>query len=370
MLDVMNIEMSAAVVFDIDTRLNQDIIVKAGPESVAAQQIRLLVGRCVTPHLQDESAVLLENQFDGGGDVFFGKEVRNLLAVPLITDRRIIGVLLGLNKDNGDFDSFDAKLIGSIANQTSVFLTNHRMYAELQDLLMGVLHSLTESIDAKDPYTCGHSRRVAEISRRLAEGCKFSPERVQNIYLAGLLHDVGKIGVPEAILCKEGQLTDEEYDLMKRHPGIGAKILGQIRNLEPIITGVLSHHERLDGRGYPTGLRGKDVPMEGRIIGLADSWDAMTSQRTYRNAMSLAEAAEEIKSCAGTQFDPMLVDIFMSWDTQVFMDELRASNIAPLSSISRPNPLGIANTERSADEKLLLSPLLRTTTPPPVAPEQ
>ncbi|HDY64634.1 MAG TPA: HD domain-containing protein, partial [Phycisphaerae bacterium] len=203
----------------------------------------------ITPNLQNETDVLLENRFDGGGEVFFGKEVRNLLAVPLISDRRIIGVLLGLNKHDGDFDSFDAKLIGSIANQSSVFLANHHMYAELQDLLMGVLQSLTESIDAKDPYTCGHSRRVAEISHRLAIGCKFSPEEVQNIYLAGLLHDVGKIGVPEVILCKEGRLTDEEYDIMKRHPGIGAKILGQIRNFEPIISGVLSHHERLDGGG-------------------------------------------------------------------------------------------------------------------------
>ncbi|MCK5557797.1 MAG: GAF domain-containing protein, partial [Candidatus Hydrogenedentes bacterium] len=205
LLDVMNLDMSAAVMLDAGTNLNYDSVIKAGLESVSPQQIRLLVATHITPNLRDENDVLLENRFDGGGDVFFGKEVRNILAVPLITDRRIIGVLLGLNKDDGDFDSFDAKLIGSIANQTSVFLTNHRMYAEVQDLLMGVLHSLTESIDAKDPYTCGHSRRVAEISRRLAEGCEFPPERVQNIYLAGLLHDVGKIGVPEAILCKEGQ---------------------------------------------------------------------------------------------------------------------------------------------------------------------
>ena len=364
LLDVMNLDMSAAVMLDAETKLNHDSVIKAGLESVSPQQIRLLVVTHITPNLQNETDVLLENRFDGGGEVFFGKEVRNLLAVPLISDRRIIGVLLGLNKHDGDFDSFDAKLIGSIANQSSVFLANHHMYAELQDLLMGVLQSLTESIDAKDPYTCGHSRRVAEISHRLAIGCKFSPEEVQNIYLAGLLHDVGKIGVPEVILCKEGRLTDEEYDIMKRHPGIGAKILGQIRNFEPIISGVLSHHERLDGGGYPNGLRDQDIPMEGKIIGLADSWDAMTSQRTYRGAMSLEEAVEEVKKCAGTQFDPMLVDIFLSWDPQTLTNELSALSAQPLYSSPPTKPSGIVGAEKPTGERLILSGLPHVTTPP------
>lgn len=188
---------------------------------------------------------------------------------------------------------------------------------------MGVLHSLTESIDAKDPYTHGHSQRVAAISRRLAEELGFSADHVRHVYLAGLLHDIGKIGVRESILCKDGRLTDEEYGHIKEHPSIAAKILRRIRHLDPIVTGVLSHHERLDGKGYPQGLSGEAVPLEGRIIGLADSWDAMTSHRTYRRAKPIEEAAEELRRCAGTQFDPKLVEIFLSWDLPAYMAELQ-----------------------------------------------
>jgi HD-GYP domain-containing protein (c-di-GMP phosphodiesterase class II) len=251
-------------------------------------------------------------------------------------DRQGIGILIGLNKQGADFDSCDAKLLGSIAGQGSVFLANHRMYAELQDLLMGVLHSMTESIDAKDPYTCGHSRRVAQISRRLAISQGLDGQRAQHIYLSGLLHDIGKIGVPEAILCKDGRLTDEEYDNIKRHPAIGARILRRIRHLEPIVAGVLTHHERLDGTGYPKGLSGVDIPLEGRIVGLADSWDAMTSHRTYRRALDLDRAICEIKRCSGTQFDATLAEKFLSWDLPAYMEELQTANASDLHLLDAP----------------------------------
>jgi len=164
---------------------------------------------------------------------------------------------------------------------------------------------------------------VAAISRRLAEECGFDAQRVHHIYLSGLLHDIGKIGVPEVILCKEGRLTDQEYESMKKHPSIGAKILERIHNLKPIISGVLTHHERPDGKGYPRGLKKKDIPVEGRILGLADSWDAMTSHRTYRQALSLEKAITELRKYSGTQFDPLLVEMLLSWDLEAYMEELR-----------------------------------------------
>jgi HD-GYP domain-containing protein (c-di-GMP phosphodiesterase class II) len=244
--------------------------------------------------------------------------------VPLVVEKKHVGMFLGLNKAGKDFDSFDVGLMNAVANQTSVFLENSRMYAQLRDLLMGVLHSLTDSIDAKDPYTCGHSRRVAKISRRLAQARGLPPERVQHIYLAGLLHDVGKIGVPEAVLLKEGRLTDEEYESIKQHPGIGAKILRRIPHLTPIVSGVLTHHERPDGTGYPDGLTHSQIPIEGLIIGLSDCWDAMTTHRTYRRALGLEEARSELRRCAGTQFDATLVEIFLSWDLESLTEELNA----------------------------------------------
>jgi putative nucleotidyltransferase with HDIG domain len=213
--------------------------------------------------------------------------------------------------------------MGAVGNQAAVFLTNNRLYADLQGLLMGVLHALTASIDAKDPYTCGHSQRVALISRRLAEECGFSPEKVQQIYLAGLLHDIGKIGVPETILRKKGRLTEEEYDVIKRHPLLGANILGGIRQLDDIVVGILSHHERPDGKGYPRGLKGDQVPMEGRILCLADCFDAMTSVRTYREALPLPAAIEEIRNNAGAQFDVGVVETFLSIDLKKFAEETK-----------------------------------------------
>jgi len=146
---------------------------------------------------------------------------------------------------------------------------------------------------------------------------------VERIYLCGLLHDIGKIGVPESTLCKEGRLTDDEYTRMKRHPDLGASILRGIRRLDDIVVGIRSHHERYDGRGYPDGLAGENIPIEGRILGLADSFDAMTSNRTYRRALPLERAVEEIRKNAGTQFDPALAEVFLSWDLEKVLEEAR-----------------------------------------------
>jgi putative two-component system response regulator len=153
--------------------------------------------------------------------------------------------------------------------------------------------------------------------------CGFDREQVENIYLAGLLHDIGKIGVPEAVLCKPGKLSTDEFTTMKRHPVIGANILSNIRQIQSVIPGVLYHHERIDGRGYPEGLAGDDLPLEGRIVGLADSFDAMTSSRTYRQAMPLEYVVAEVMRCSGTQFDPILVDHLLSLDLVAFLAELR-----------------------------------------------
>jgi len=210
----------------------------------------------------------------------------------------------------------------SIGSQSAVFLANSRLYGDLQDLLMGVLHALSATIDAKDPYTCGHSRRVALISRRLAEKIGFDAKHVHRIYLAGLLHDIGKIGISEAVLCKAGKLTDEEYDQMKNHPLLSAKILGGIRQLDDIIPGILSHHERLDGRGYPHGLTRDQLSMDSLIVGLADAFDAMTSDRVYRKALPMGVVREEIERNSGIQFEPSLVKEFLSWDVEELLVEL------------------------------------------------
>ncbi len=248
------------------------------------------------------------------------ERIRRFVCVPLERDRRPLGVLLAIDKtDTTEFNSVDLKLLNNVGNQCSIFLENAALYNDMQDLFMGVLHALTRSIDAKDAYTRGHSQRVAELSRALAQKIGLADEQCEREYLSGLLHDVGKIGVPEAVLTKPGRLSEDEFAAIKKHPEIGAQILGNIRQLQDIIPGVLYHHERWDGRGYPHGIAGESVPLMGRIIAVADSFDAMSSNRTYRPALPLETVLDEIKRCGGAQFDPALARLFVTLDFSAYV---------------------------------------------------
>jgi len=325
LLEVMNIEGAIGVVRARPPGVPRDILQVAGALDLNADQINLLVSSQIAPRLAASDRPILNNHFVAPEGSGLGSAVRQLVAVPLV-DNEPIGMLLGVNKHSGEFNSTDLKLLSSIANQAEVILANNRLYADLQDLLMGVLHALSETIDAKDPYTHGHSRRVAMLSRRLAERVGLPAGKVHEMYLAGLLHDIGKIGVPEQVLCKAGRLTAEEFEAIKKHPGLGAKILQGIRQLDGIVVGIVTHHERPDGGGYPRGLRGDEVPIEGRIVGLADVFDAMTSDRTYRRALDIDHVVAEIRRCCPMQFDRRLVDILLDMDIPALMKELRAED--------------------------------------------
>jgi HD-GYP domain-containing protein (c-di-GMP phosphodiesterase class II) len=238
--------------------------------------------------------------------------------VPLQRQEEVLGCLFGLDKTRGEFDSVDGKLLTSIANESAIYLENAMLFEDVRELMMGVLHSLTSAVDAKDTYTCGHSERVALLARRLAREAGLAEDVVERIYMAGILHDVGKIGVPEVVLHKTGKLTAEEFEQMKKHPQIGARILADIKQVQDLIPGVLHHHERYDGKGYPAGLSGENIPLMGRIICIADCFDAMTSNRTYRRALPLEVALVEVRRCAGTQFDPALAETFLRIDAEEF----------------------------------------------------
>lgn len=173
---------------------------------------------------------------------------------------------------------------------------------------------MTAAIDAKDRYTCGHSARVARLAAQLARRAGADESFAELIHITGLVHDVGKIGVPEAILRKTTRLTPEEFDQVKRHPRIGFDILKDIPALRNTLPGVLHHHERFDGQGYPDGLRGTEIPLLARMLALADTFDAMSSTRSYRPAVSRQQTLEEIARCAGTQFDPDLARLFLELD--------------------------------------------------------
>lgn len=235
---------------------------------------------------------------------------------PVLVGGLPVGILMSGQKDadKGLVSTFDSRLVEGAASQIGPILHINKLFEAQRRLFIGVVRALTSSIDAKDQYTRGHSERVAHLGALLATRLSWSQAQVERVHLTGLLHDVGKIGVPERVLGKPGRLTDEEFGEIKKHPETGHRILGGIPGLDDVLPGVLHHHERWDGRGYPHGLTGQDIPMVARILALADTFDAMSSSRAYREGMPRAKVLAEIRKCAGAQFDPDLAPIFVELD--------------------------------------------------------
>lgn len=182
---------------------------------------------------------------------------------------------------------------------------------DLRDLFYKTISSISSALDSKDPYTHGHSLRVTLYSLILANELKLDDKQLEEIETAGLLHDIGKIAIPQRILCKPGRLTQEEFNVMKAHPENSEKLISSIKGLQGISSWLKTHHERWDGNGYPDGLAGEEIPLTARVIALADTYDAMTSTRAYRKALEHPVAIEEVRRCSGTQFDPQLAEIFV-----------------------------------------------------------
>jgi len=237
-------------------------------------------------------------------------------AHPIGRDGRILGLLVAGDKEGPDASpsSVDMKLLAAASAHIAIHLENAGLFDDMNTMFLGMIEAITASIDAKDRYTCGHSRRVALLTRQLAEGLGLDAATVKRMHIAGLVHDVGKIGVPESVLCKTGKLTEAEYAQVQRHPEIGWGILKDIPNFDDILDGVRHHHERFDGGGYPSGLAGEDIPLPARLIALADAFDAMCSSRTYRRAMNRTDVLAEIERGSGLQFDPALVPCFLKLD--------------------------------------------------------
>jgi HD-GYP domain-containing protein (c-di-GMP phosphodiesterase class II) len=299
----------------------------------------------LTEEIHRGQEALLDSEVDSAFRYDWPASIRNIIAVPLCakgpqkarpTGRShnavtIMGYMVAVNRiEKPDFDSTDMKLFASVASGCAVFIENGRLFNDLKELFVGSLRALTNSIDAKDQYTRGHSERVAIISQWLAERVgerePLDHEQIHRIYLAGLLHDIGKIGVDENVLRKNGRLTSEERERIQRHPSIGAGILRGIKQMCDIVPGVLHHHERVDGRGYPEGLVGDEIPLTAKIVGLADSFDAMTSRRVYRDAMTVDQALDEIRKGLGTQFDARVGTIFLESDIYHLWDLIQGNS--------------------------------------------
>jgi len=237
---------------------------------------------------------------------------RSFISVPLKVEDRVIGVLNVNNKQSRQkFNEKDLRLLTILADQSAMALENIELYKHMQDTYLGTIQTLARAIDAKDPHTKGHSDRVTRYAVKIAKEMKVSESAIRNIEYAALIHDIGKIGIQERILAKKGTLSETEYEIVKMHPLIGESIITPVKFLNGIAPLILYHHEHFDGNGYLEGLRGEGIPLGARIISVADAFDAMTSDRPYRKALTSEQARKELEKDSGKRFDPQVVEAFL-----------------------------------------------------------
>lgn len=295
------------VVIDDEQQSTHQLIDGTVPFDSAGIQ-RLLL--CLNTHIG--SRTIFRNEL---ASTLFGEEfpgLESLVAAAIGERGRRCGWIISCNLRYGHYGPVEANVLNTVAQLLSTHLQNQRLFNEHDELLIDFVRSLVSTLDAKDPYTRGHSERVALIARRLSDELGLSADEQNDIYLSSLLHDIGKVGVDDRILRKPDQLTPEEFEQVQRHPDIGYQILKPLKRLQQILPGVRSHHEAVNGRGYPQGLKGDEIPLMARILAVADSYDAMSSDRPYRRGMPLDRVEEIFRRGAGEQWDRRVVEAYFA----------------------------------------------------------
>jgi putative nucleotidyltransferase with HDIG domain len=259
-------------------------------------------------------------------------EIQQAVIVPLTEGDNLFGWLASFNREERtEFGTSEASLLSSVAAILGVHASNLALYRQQAEFIAGVVRALTSAIDAKDPYTCGHSDRVARIAVRLADQLGCNSKELETLYLSGLLHDIGKIGIDDQVLRKPGKLTVAEYEHIKVHAEIGYRILKDLKQLDQVLPAVRHHHEAWNGTGYPRGLAGEDIPLYARIVAVADACDAMSSDRPYRKGIPEDKLDTILQAGAGCQWDPRVIDAYFT-----IRDEIR--QIERLEPDGSPNP--------------------------------
>lgn len=300
---------ASVILHDEETGIMQ---VVAGTGKETNPKIVMLPGQGIAGLVMESGKPELVNDVTGDPRFIPGfHEVRALMSAPLKIRDRVIGVINVSSKEPEVYSAEDLKILSSIALHAASAIETARLYDDLRETFLTTVYTLAETIEKRDPYTGGHTKRVMTYSLALANVMGFDENESNRLELAAMLHDIGKIGVRDEILLKPGKLTDEEYEMIKMHTVFGEQIIKHIRRLREVIPGVKWHHERYDGRGYPDKIGGNDIDIIARIIAVADSFDAMTSDRAYRKALSNEIAIDELLKNSGTQFDPDIVDAFI-----------------------------------------------------------
>lgn len=275
--------------------------------------------------------LIVNNAFNtspGGSKIYRDANIsaKSVMCAPLKSRSGIIGAIEVFDKLNGgNFTERDLGILIPIANTAAIAVESSQAQKSMIEEVKSTIKALAAAIDAKDPYTRGHSQRVVQYSLMSGRSLALSPRELEIIEYAGILHDVGKIGIPDAILSKKGPLTEQEYSAVREHPQISTNIIDGIIFLEPVRDIVLHHHEKYNGSGYPSGLIGEGIPLGARILTVADAFDAMTTDRPYRAHMNQNHALNELRKYTGRQFCPIAVDAFLfALETEPGLSEWRS----------------------------------------------
>lgn len=315
--DLMACERGSLYQYDAAHReLFFDVVL--GDNAAGIREIRLKMGEGVAGWVaENRQGVLIPDcrkdpRFTQKMDQKSKFQTRNMLCAPLVFRGELLGVLQAINRKAGTFSENDLVLFTDLANQVAIALKNAILYSELRKTFHESVTALAEAIELRDPYTGGHTQRVRRYSLAIGQELNLSPEDLEILSLSAILHDIGKIGVADKILRKQGKLDFDEFTEMKKHPELGYKILQKVPYLAMTYDGVLYHHERFDGLGYPKGIKGLEIPLFARIIAVADTFDAMTTNRPYRQGLDMDFVLKELRKCAGSQFDQDVVGAFLS----------------------------------------------------------
>ncbi len=287
-----------------------------GEHTEKLKEIRLKIGEGVVGHTVLTGEEIIINNVEKSEiwtkrvDSVSSFKTRSILSVPLNYKGEIIGVIQLVNKKGKGFDKEDLNKVKMMAIPISTALINARMYQELKEIFFETAIALAEAVEKRDKYTAGHTRRVMKYSLLIAEQLGLSKEDRFWLSISAILHDIGKIGVPDSVLNKHSGLNKDETLVMKKHPLFGYEIVSKVKGLIKVLDGIKYHHEHVDGSGYPKGLKGEQIPLFARIIAVADTFDAMTTDRPYRKALSYKEAIDELERFSGKQFDSLVVEAF------------------------------------------------------------
>ena len=288
-----------------------------GEKGEKVKEIRLKIGEGIAGWVAKEGKSLIvhdvkkDPRWFRKADEKTKFQTKDMICVPVKSKGKVIGVIQAINKKRGKWTKEDLKLLEHLSNQLSVAIENARLYEELKRTFFETSQALAEAIEMRDPYTGGHTQRVMNYSIAIAEEMGLSKEEIEKIKISAILHDIGKIGIEDSILRKPSALNDEELKKMMEHPQIGEEIVKKVSSLRDIALIIRAHQERFDGKGYPDGLKDGEIPLAARIIAVADTFDAMVTDRPYRKGMPVSAALEELKKKRGIQFDPDVIDAFL-----------------------------------------------------------